>query len=152
MTNRTLQKIMFQTGCILAAVAVMLGAFGAHGLKGSVPPADLDVFETGVKYQFIHALAILIMSFSLRRLKEKTAKISFRLFVAGIILFSFSLYILAIRSLFGMDGELRWVGGITPIGGICFIAGWLYMAYDGYKTFEGEEPVKQHSRHQAENN
>jgi uncharacterized membrane protein YgdD (TMEM256/DUF423 family) len=146
MTNRTLQKIMFQSGCIFAALAVVLGAFGAHGLKGAVSVTDIETFETGVKYQFIHALAILMMSFSLRRLKERTAKISYRLFVWGIGLFCISLYILAIRSLFGFDGELRWIGGITPIGGLCFIGGWLYMAYDGYKNFEGEESPKTHTR------
>lgn len=152
MTNRTLQKIMFQSGCVFAALAVVLGAFGAHGLKNSVSAADLDTFETGVKYQFIHALAIVMMSFSLRRLKEKTARISFRLFVWGIGLFSVSLYLLATRSIFGLENELRWIGGITPLGGLSFIAGWLYLAYNGYKAFDGEEPTKTHTRPTTGNN
>jgi uncharacterized membrane protein YgdD (TMEM256/DUF423 family) len=153
MTNRTLQKRMFQTGCIFAALAVMLGAFGAHGLRGASSAADVAVFETGVKYQFIHALSILMLSFAIRRLKEKTLLITFRLFVAGIILFSFSLYFLAIRSILGIGDQLNWIGAITPFGGLSFIAGWIYMAYDGYKSMDGEEhSSKRHHGHSSRSN
>jgi uncharacterized membrane protein YgdD (TMEM256/DUF423 family) len=139
MTNRTLQQTMFQAGCILAGLGVALGAFGAHGLKTAVPAADAAVFETGVKYQFIHALAILAMSFGYARIKHNVAKVSFGLFIAGIVLFSCSLYILGIRSIPGMSEELKWVGAITPLGGLSFIAGWLYLAVKGYKPQAGED-------------
>jgi uncharacterized membrane protein YgdD (TMEM256/DUF423 family) len=135
MTNRTLQKKLFQRACSLLGIAVILGAFGAHGLKKLVAESDIQVFKTGIQYQMIHAFGLLIMALSLRRFQEKVAKTVYYLFMAGIILFSGSLYALVLSKGIGLAG-LGALGIITPIGGLCFIAGWFYLAAKGYKPSE----------------
>ncbi len=156
MTNHTLQKLMFQSGCIFAGTAVILGAFGAHALKDILDANELATFETGVRYQFLHAFAILLISISLRRLRENTARNAWRLFLAGIILFSVSLYLLAMRSVLGFSEQFKIIGIITPIGGLCFISGWFLLAYNGFKIQDDEEQSnhrrRSHSREQAPNN
>jgi uncharacterized membrane protein YgdD (TMEM256/DUF423 family) len=135
MTNRTLQKKFFRMACILLGTAVVLGAFGAHGIKRVASEADVEAFKTGVLYQFIHALGILVISLSLRRFDEEVAKRVGYLFLTGIILFSGSLYIMVITHIAGQKG-LGAIGVVTPVGGLCFIAGWFYMAYKAYKAPE----------------
>lgn len=142
MTNATLQKQMMQTGAILAGTSVALGAFAAHSLKTQIPEYEMSIFETGIKYQFYHSLGILILAMSLRKLHEKVARTSFWLFILGIVLFSGSLYIIATRKLWIGDMG-RMMGIITPLGGVSFIAGWLYLAVKGYK------PTPSHSRSSA---
>jgi uncharacterized membrane protein YgdD (TMEM256/DUF423 family) len=137
MTNRTLQKSMFQASTGLIAVAVMLGAFGAHGFKNIATPEMVQAFQTGVQYQFIHAAGLLILSLNLRRVKEQTISSVYPLFVGGIVLFCGSLYLLAILPTLGFSENRIWVGALTPVGGICFIAGWALLAYKGYKPFDG---------------
>jgi uncharacterized membrane protein YgdD (TMEM256/DUF423 family) len=134
MTNHTLQKQMIQTGAGLAALSIALGAFGAHSLKALISEKALDTFETGVRYQFYHAISIVVIGGMLRRLDEKTAKRIWQLFLLGIFLFSLSLYILSSSSIFTQNTEgVLWIGGITPFGGLCFIAGWVLLAIKGYK-------------------
>lgn len=153
MTNHTLQKSMFQSGCIFAGTAVILGAFGAHALKDSLTQTDLATFETGVKYQFFHAFGILLISLSLRKLNEHTARRAWYLFMYGTVIFSTSLYLIAVRSMIGLPETFKAIGAITPIGGLCFISGWAYLAYDGFKLIDGTEKPssKRRSRRSATN-
>lgn len=110
-------------GSVLALLGVGLGAFGAHALQGKVPPERLATFETGVRYQLPHALALFVVVF-LRTIGPDAFAESLAgvLFVAGIVLFSGSLYLLAVT------GTRKW-GMVTPFGGLCFLAGWLALAW-----------------------
>lgn len=106
----------------LMALAVALGAFGAHALKARVAPDMLAIWQTGVTYHAWHALALLALGLLLLHAPENTAlRIAAWLFVAGIVLFAGSLYLLAL-------GAPRIVGAITPLGGIAFIGGWIAVA------------------------
>jgi len=110
-------------GCSLAGLAVVLGAFGAHALRKTLTPAMLAVYQTGVLYQFVHALALLALGLTIRltMLKSDSSPlltVSGGFLFLGVILFSGSLYLLALTS-------MRYVGIITPIGGGAFIAGWI---------------------------
>lgn len=108
---------------VSGAVSVLLGAFGAHTLKEHLPAEALQVFETGVRYQFIHTIALLLCGvLSDRFLTLRAGKF----FVAGIVLFSGSLYLLALRSQLGID-SWTWLGPLTPLGGIMFILGWISL-------------------------
>ena len=110
-------------------IAVILGAFGAHALKNLLIPERLATFETGVRYQFYHALALVFIG-----VWQQTAGATLRtalgragiLFSIGILLFSGSIYVLATRELHGFSGV--WLGALTPVGGLFFIAGWAYAA------------------------
>ena len=100
----------------------MLGAFGAHALKASSSPKMLDIFETGVRYQMYHGLGLLALAWAIDRWPEKGLRQSARLLLAGVVLFSGSLYLLVLT-------EARWLGAITPIGGVALIAGWVLTAW-----------------------
>lgn len=118
-------------GIIFAGLAVILGAFGAHALKVLIPIDRLQIFETGVRYQFFHAIGLIVLSLSLSNIQnqadvEITSKWMHRAALAmtiGIILFSGSLYILAISNLLPFTIS-AFIGPITPIGGLFFITGW----------------------------
>ena len=106
---------------MLMAVAVALGAFGAHALKARVPPEMLAVWQTGVTYHAWHAIALFMLGLLMLHAPDSAAcRIAAWLFVAGIALFAGSLYLLAL-------GAPRWVGAITPLGGLCFLAGWAWL-------------------------
>ncbi len=107
------------------ALCVVLGAFGAHALKQKLPLEQLAVFETAVHYQFFHTFALIAVALLLLRGENSFLKISGLAFIIGIVLFSGSLYLLSIRSLTGI--EMKWLGPITPLGGVAFIAGWIYL-------------------------
>lgn len=107
-------------GAALAAIAVATGAFGAHGLKTLVDASALETWETACRYHFFHALGILITAF----LPVANARMASRFFLAGIILFSGSLYLLTFRDLVELPSIL---GPITPLGGLCMIIGWLAL-------------------------
>lgn len=108
---------------ILALLAVILGAFGAHGLKGHISDQNLEAFKTGQEYQFLHSLAILII-FAIHSLfPVKQFRYAVYFFLTGIFLFSGSLYLLSTRELTGLPVGL--LGPVTPLGGLCFITGWL---------------------------
>jgi uncharacterized membrane protein YgdD (TMEM256/DUF423 family) len=109
------------------ALAVILGAFAAHALKARLAPEHLATFETGVRYQMYHTLAILLIAALASRGGTAWLSTSALLFAAGILLFSGSLYLLATRELLGI-GSWRWLGPVTPLGGLCFIAGWIALA------------------------
>lgn len=108
------------TGAILAGLAVALGAFGAHMLEDMVSADRLATFETGVKYQMYHALALLVIGWISREAPGTLNSVGY-CFIAGILVFSGSLYILVLT-------DTGWLGAITPIGGIAFIAGWILLA------------------------
>ena len=104
---------------------VVLGAFGAHALKPLLSPQMLTVYETGVRYQFYHSLAIFLIVVLYQFNKSKKFKIASYLFFAGIFLFSGSLYLLALTSIH--QNSWIWLGPITPLGGVCFIIGWVFL-------------------------
>lgn len=108
-------------GSVFMALAVSLGAFGAHALKKILSPEMLTIYHTGVEYQFYHALGLLIIGVIGFQIKSKLIGWAGILLTAGIILFSGSLYVLALSGIKGL-------GAITPIGGISFVAGWIILA------------------------
>lgn len=117
-----MDKTFFLLASIFGGLAVALGAFGAHGLSGRLSAADLATFETAVRYQFYHALALIGVVVALGRWPQTgLAPWAGWLFVAGILIFSGSLYILVFTG-------VRWLGAITPIGGVAMIAGWVCLA------------------------
>ena len=109
-------------GAVSAALAVALGAFAAHGLRGRVPPELLVTFETGARYHMYHALGLLAAAWAATRWPGGATTAAGWLFVAGTILFAGSLYVLV------FTGQ-RWLGAVTPLGGAAFIAGWLALAW-----------------------
>ncbi|MBL7932369.1 MAG: DUF423 domain-containing protein [Bacteroidia bacterium] len=122
---------------ILGAIAVALGALGAHALKNQLPGGlitvdQLNGFDTGVKYQMYHTLAMLLVVILRNTYPNKFFNLAYTLFLWGIILFSGSLYFLCTRGLTGMEW-LRVLGPVTPIGGLCFVAGWLCMIVPVFK-------------------
>ncbi len=114
------------SGALLAALAVILGAFGAHALKALVTPDKLLVFETGVRYHFYHSLALLATGIIYSHFPAKQLRLATGLFITGIALFSGSLYGMVFVSISG--GSLGPLGIITPIGGLFFIAAWIMLA------------------------
>jgi len=117
-----MSRLFLLIGSVAAAVAVAAGAFGAHGLEGRVPPYRIDTFETGVTYHMYHALAILVVAWASSQFAAPAVSYAGYCFVAGILIFSGSLYLLVLT-------DTSWLGAITPIGGVAFIAGWLLLAY-----------------------
>lgn len=110
------------------AIAVALGAMGAHFLKEKIAPESLAAFETAVRYQMYHSFALIAVFLLADKFQGKSLALAGQLFIAGIILFCGSLYFLSLRSLMGIqDGDMRWVGAITPFGGLAFIGGWLTL-------------------------
>lgn len=117
-----MERIFLAIGAISAFVAVAAGAFGAHGLKNRLSPDMLAVFETGVRYQMYHAFALVVAAWAQTRWPGTLAATSGWFFIAGTVLFSGSLYLLSLTG-------LRWLGAITPLGGLAFLAGWLCLAW-----------------------
>ena len=119
-----MNKTIFSFGVLFGITAIILGAFGAHGLKQVLETAQLDTFETGVKYQMYHALFLLVLG-QMRTLSLRLANWIFLLIVLGIVFFSFSIYFLATNELTGFD--FRTFGFITPIGGVLLVSGWALL-------------------------
>ncbi len=109
-------------GALLAFLAVGAGAFGDHALRGRLTPDLLDVFETAARYQMYHALALLAVAWVGDRWPGAASQAAGWLFVAGIVLFCGSLYLLSLTG-------VRWLGAVTPLGGLAFLAGWLALAW-----------------------
>ena len=114
-------KNLIIIGVILAGIAVILGAFGAHGLKNKITVDYLTIYETGVKYHFYHALGIIMVGLASFHFPTAPFHISCLFFAFGILLFSGSLYVLSITG-------IKWLGAITPLGGLSFILGWFLTA------------------------
>jgi uncharacterized membrane protein YgdD (TMEM256/DUF423 family) len=121
-----MDKTFVLIGAGLGFLGVALGAFGAHALKGKVDADMLAVFETGVRYQFYHALALLIVGWACAHWTSPAITAAGWLFVAGTALFSGSLYALALTG-------IKVLGAITPIGGVCFLAGWACLAWAAWR-------------------
>jgi uncharacterized membrane protein YgdD (TMEM256/DUF423 family) len=109
-------------GAFSAFVSVAAGAFGAHALRGVLDPARLDVFEVAVRYQAMHALALLFVACAVDRVQSSSARRAGWSFAIGTLLFSGSLYGLALSG-------IPWLGAITPLGGLGFLAGWAFLAH-----------------------
>lgn len=121
-----MQKIFLIIGTVLAGLAVALGAFGAHGLKKVVSAENVAIYQTGVQYQMYHALALVLVGILSERILNNYLSYAGVLFVAGIILFSGSLYLIV--SLYAMNKTVPTaVGILTPIGGLFFILGWICL-------------------------
>jgi len=116
-----MERIFFLLGSLLAGLAVAAGAFGAHGLRERLSPDMLAVFETGARYQMYHALGLMGVAWAAGRWPGGLTTAAGWCFVAGIAIFSGSLYALSISG-------VRWLGAITPIGGLAFLVGWTLLA------------------------
>ena len=128
-----MNKRIIITASILGLLAVVAGAFGAHGLKPYLDADKLEVWHTAVQYQFYHVFALLFLS-TFARIKNSLISASYYLFTFGIVFFSGSLYILACRGLLGGYAWLDYFGPVTPLGGLLFIIGWITLAIAAYKT------------------
>lgn len=123
-----MNKNYFRFAAFSMAVAIMLGALGAHALKSVLDSETLEVFKTGVRYQVWQTLAIFIIQFIPEKfLSQKSKNNICLLFVIGILLFSFSIYFLSLRNVLSLGGFTAILGPITPLGGLCFISGWIYL-------------------------
>ena len=120
-----MDRVFFLLGSCSGFLAVTLGAFGAHGLKDRLGPDMLAIFEVGVRYQMYHALALLAVAWAFTRWPGPGVKSAGWLFVAGTVIFSGSLYLLSLTG-------ARWLGAITPLGGLAFMAGWLCLAWTAW--------------------
>jgi uncharacterized membrane protein YgdD (TMEM256/DUF423 family) len=116
------ERIFFVVGSVLAGVAVAAGAFGAHSLKGRIEPQLLDAFATGARYQLSHALALLAVAWGVGRWPQARLELGGWLIAAGTIVFSGSLFLMALTG-------ARRLGAITPVGGVLLIAGWTVLAW-----------------------
>lgn len=116
-----MDRVFFLLGSLSGLIAVAAGAFGAHGLRSRLPADLLAVFETAARYQMYHALALLAVAWAATRWPGSLTSWAGWLFAVGTVIFSGSLYALALTG-------LRWLGAITPLGGICFLGGWLCLA------------------------
>lgn len=116
-----MDRLFLMIGALSAGLGVAAGAFGAHALRARLEPRLLDVFETAVRYQMYHALALLAVAWVASRVPGSMSTAAGWLFVAGTVIFSGSLYAMVFTG-------VRALGAITPIGGVCFIAGWVCLA------------------------
>ncbi len=117
-----MNRTIFLTGIIFGILAIGFGAFGAHGLENLLEDKSLTTFETGVRYQMYHALFLLILA-NLKNVSRKSKKTVYAIIVAGILLFSFSIYALATNSLTSFDFKV--IAFLTPIGGVLLLIGWV---------------------------
>ncbi|MEA3336042.1 MAG: DUF423 domain-containing protein [Chloroflexota bacterium] len=122
-----MDRLFFIIGSLMGGLAVALGAFGAHGLQGRLSEDLLSTFETGVRYQMYHSLALLLVAIALTRwAQSRLPAAAGWLFVAGILFFSGSLYLLAFTG-------TSWLGAVAPIGGAAFITGWILLALAAWR-------------------
>lgn len=133
-----MQKRLLTFAGISGVIAVSLGALGAHGLKekmkaGLLTLDSLQAFDTAARYQMYHSIALLAMAFLIEKFSIKLISAAAYCFLVGILLFSGSLYILSTSSLLGLE-NVRWLGPVTPLGGLFFIAGWVLIVFAGIKS------------------
>ena|ERR1051326_832549 len=120
-------RLFFVIGSISGFLAVAIGAFAAHALKEKLPPDLFNIFEVGVRYHFYHALALFAVAWGITQFPNSNLTPAGWLFVAGTVIFSGSLYAMSLTG-------FRWLGAITPVGGVCFLAGWFWMAWQVWKA------------------
>ena len=121
-----MDRRFFGLGAVSAFLAVAAGAFGAHALRDAVPPDRLEVWETAARYQMYHALGLLVVAYLAAQKDARAARLAGWLFVGGTVLFSGSLYLLAVSG-------ITWLGAVTPLGGVAFLVGWLALAWTAIK-------------------
>ncbi|HYK44326.1 MAG TPA: DUF423 domain-containing protein [Parafilimonas sp.] len=121
-----MNKAFLITAAIFGAISVMLGAFGAHALKNKMSADAFEIFETAIKYQFYHVFALLAAGILAQAFPGGFITWSGRFFIAGILLFSGSLYLLSYFKASG-NQQMNWLGAITPFGGLSFITGWILL-------------------------
>ena len=124
-----LSRRVLTVGCALAGLGVAAGAFGAHMLKGMLDPPMLAVYDTATRYQMYHAFAMVLVGIAMRICDDRRLAPAGWMFAAGILLFSGSLYGIALLG-------LKWLGPFTPIGGLAFIGGWSFF---GWRLWRGTE-------------
>ena len=117
-----MERFFFISGSIAAFIAVALGAFGAHSLRTKLTPEMLNIFEVGVRYQMYHALGLIAVAWAISRWPEANLNAAGWAFIVGIVVFSGSLYLLTLT-------DTRWLGAITPIGGLAFLTGWAILVW-----------------------
>jgi len=122
----TMDRLFFTIGSLSGFLGVGLGAFAAHALKSRLDADLLAIFEVGVRYQMYHAFALLAVAWAYTRWPGNILTASGWLFVAGTVIFSGSLYALSLSG-------VRWLGAITPIGGLALLAGWLCLAWAAWR-------------------
>ncbi len=120
-------KNWIAAGAFLAAVSVMAGALGAHALRGQISENLLDSYRTGVLYHTVHALALVITGILARQFPTRNFAWVGWLFLAGVVLFSGSIYLLSTREMSGLN--LAFLGPVTPVGGLLFMGGWIVLAF-----------------------
>ncbi len=130
--NNGLARKLAIIGCLILALTVAIGAFGAHIIQPRISGHYMDIFRTATHYAFVHALGILFLSIVYHHIPSRPLGIAMRLLLFGIILFSGSLLIISLNELVEMP-SLKKFGAIAPIGGLCFIAGWVSAAYAFYQ-------------------
>ncbi|MFT5311968.1 MAG: uncharacterized membrane protein YgdD (TMEM256/DUF423 family) [Paraglaciecola sp.] len=123
-------NMILATAAASGMLAVILGAFAAHGLKDKLSESMMGAFQTGVQYQMYHSLALILLVVLYRQMPQSLLIWSGGFMLAGILLFSGSLYLLAIT-------QVRWFGPITPVGGLCFIVGWALLGLSVLRTTNG---------------
>ena len=128
-----MNRTIFGTGILFGALAILLGAFAAHGLQSLVDDSAIQTFQTGVTYQMYHALFLLILG-SIKQIPLKKKKLVFYLITIGVVMFSFSIYFLATNTLTSFDFKI--IGFLTPIGGIFMVLGWILSGYTIFKQFD----------------
>lgn len=116
-----MDRLFFAAGALMGMLGVALGAFGAHGLRARLTPDLLRIWETGAQYHMLHALVLLATAWAVQRFPSGLSVAAGWCFLAGILVFSGSLYLLAFTG-------MRWLGAITPVGGTLFIVGWVLLA------------------------
>jgi uncharacterized membrane protein YgdD (TMEM256/DUF423 family) len=118
--GRPMEQTWFAFGCLLMVAGVAAGAFAAHGLKARLSADNLEIWQTAARYHIYHALALLAVAYAAHRWSNGLTTLAGWLFIAGIVLFSGSLYILSVSG-------IKWLGAVTPLGGLCFLAGWVSL-------------------------
>ncbi|MBL0104843.1 MAG: DUF423 domain-containing protein [Bacteroidetes bacterium] len=122
-----MNKTFLSIGAMLGGLGVIIGAMAAHQLRDKISPRSMEVFEKGVHFQFFHALALLAVGILAEKYTNSYINYAGWFFLTGVIFFSGSLYILSTMELTGLTSIQKIIGPITPIGGLSFIAGWLFL-------------------------
>jgi uncharacterized membrane protein YgdD (TMEM256/DUF423 family) len=122
-----MDRVFLVIGALSAFIGVAAGAFGAHGLKGRISPEMLSVFEVGARYQMYHAFALIIAAWVQTKWPSSLVTIGGWFFVIGTIFFSGSLYLMSVTG-------ARWLGAITPLGGLAFLSGWVCIAWSAWRA------------------
>ncbi len=126
-----MNRTIFLTGVVFGVLAIILGAFGAHGLEKLIDAEAIQTFETGVTYQMYHALLLLVLA-NTKSISQKNKKWVYRCLTIGVLLFSFSIYLLATNTLTGFD--FKAIAFLTPIGGLLLIGAWLLLGVRYVRT------------------